>query len=219
MTDDTAIRVLVCDDHPLFRRAVITTLEDAGMHVVAEADNGPEAVIRAIDHAPDVIVMDLRMPGGNGIDATDEIRRARPWSRILVLTVSDDLDELLASMRAGAIGHLRKEESMGLLPDAVRAVYRGGVVLGPALMRGVRLELDRLSRQLETHGSAHGPASWRPTGRQLQLLDLVAGGMDAAEAAAALGLDRAMVRTELRNALEGLRRLSAIDEASATPPS
>lgn len=212
MTDDATLRVLVCDDHPLFRRAVVTALEDSGMQVVAEAATGAEAVERAVDHAPDVTLMDLRMPGGTGIEATERIRRARPWSRVLVLTVSDDLDELLAAIRAGAVGHLRKEDSMGVLPDAVRSVHRGGVVLGPALARAVRLELDRIRRsQRDAPPDPDDPGSWEPSDRQRELLDRLAEGADVPAAAAALGIDASMARTELRAALEGLHRRGRSD--------
>ena len=209
MTTDANLRVLVCDDHPLFRRAVVTTLEDSGLDVVAEAATGTEAVERVIDHAPDVTLMDLRMPEGTGIDATAAIRRARPWARILVLSVSDDLDELVGALRAGALGHLRKEEAMARLGDAVRTVHEGGVVLGPALARAVALELDRLDRTLRDRPVDAGRRSrWGPSNRHTALLDRFAQGDDLAAAAQALGLDPLMARTELRATLEGLHLLA-----------
>jgi DNA-binding NarL/FixJ family response regulator len=215
MTDDATLRVLVCDDHPLFRRAVVTTLEDAGMDIVAEAATGAEAAQRAIDHAPDVTLMDLRMPGGTGIEATAAIRRARPWARVLVLTVSDDLDELLAAVRAGAVGHLRKEDSMAVLPDAVRAVHRGEVIVGPILARGIRLELDRLHREVVEPRRARGNGSiWSLSGRQRDLLAQLIDGADLAGAATGLGIDHATARTELRAVVEGLHRLALLAEAA-----
>lgn len=225
MTAEATLRVLVCDDHPLFRRAVVTSLEDSGLDVVAEAATGAEAVVRVIDHAPDVTLMDLRMPEGTGIDATAAIRRARPWARILVLSVSDDLDELVGALRAGALGHLRKEEAMGRLADAVRTVHEGGVVLGPALARAVGLELDRLDRSLRDRPVRSGRrARWGPSERHWSLLERLAQGDDLAAAAQALGLDPLMARTELRAILEGLHLLAEeeliIDaESSGTPGS
>lgn len=209
MTAEATLRVLVCDDHPLFRRAVVTSLEDSGLDVVAEAATGAEAVVRVIDHAPDVTLMDLRMPQGTGIDATAAIRRARPWARILVLSVSDDLDELVGALRAGALGHLRKEEAMGRLADAVRTLHEGGVVLGPALARAVGLELDRLDRSLRDRPVAAGRRSrWSPSDRHWSLLDRLAQGDDLTAAAQALGLEPLMARTELRATLEGLHLLA-----------
>jgi DNA-binding NarL/FixJ family response regulator len=215
MTDDATLRVLVCDDHPLFRRAVVTSLEDAGLDVVAEAATGAEAVERAVDHAPDVILMDLRMPDGTGIEATAAIRKVRPWSRILVLTVSDDLDELMAAMRAGALGHLRKEESMTVLPDAVRGVHRGEVVVGAPLARALRHELGRLHRDVVEPRRATGDAVWAISDRQRDLLDRLVDGDDLPDAASALGIDLAMARTELRAVVQGLHRLTAVESAAA----
>ena len=215
MSDDTALRVLVCDDHPLFRRAVVTSLEDSGLEVVAEAATGSEAVRRAIDHAPDVILMDLRMPEGTGIEATAAIRRARPWSRVLVLTVSDDLDELLAAMRAGALGHLRKEDSMAVLAGAVRAVHRGEVIVGPSLARALRHELARLERDVAAPRRVEGPDLWTLSDRQADLLDRLVDGLDLAEAASSLGIDLAMARTALRAVVQGVHRLAALEDATA----
>lgn len=202
MTDDATLRVLVCDDHPLFRRAVVTSLEDGGFEVVAEAATGAEAVLRAVDHAPDVIVMDLRMPEGDGIEATAAIRAARPWSRVLALSVSDDLDEIVGAIRAGATGHLRKEESMSVLAESLRLLHHGGVVLGSALARRVRLELDRVA----VSAAEAGDGAWTPTARQLDLIDRLAAGETPDAAAGAVGVAPDLARAELANALEGLRR-------------
>lgn len=202
MTDDATLRVLVCDDHDLFRRAVVTSLEEGGFEVVAEAATGSDAVARAIDHAPDVIVMDLRMPDGHGTEATAAIRAARPWSRILALSVSDDLDEIVGAIRAGATGHLRKEESMTVLAASLRTLHHGGVVLGSQLARRVRLELDRVTEA----ASGGGGRDWAPSPRQLDLVDHLASGRSVEETAASLDVAPDLARAELANALEGLRR-------------
>lgn len=216
MLDDATLRVLVCDDHPLFRRAVVTSLEDAGFDVVAEAESGTEAIARAVDHAPDVVLMDLRMPNGTGTEATAAIRRVRPWTRVLVLTVSDDLDELVSAFRAGAAGHLRKEESMGVLPDAIRTVHIGGVIIGPSLARGIRLEIDGIQRRLaESPPRSATGTIWSLTDRQIDLLGRIAEGAELAAAASSLGIDEAMARTELRAVVEGLHRLGKLDDALA----
>jgi DNA-binding NarL/FixJ family response regulator len=212
MSDDATLRVLVCDDHPLFRRAVVTSLEESGLDVVAEAATGAEAIERAIDHAPDVILMDLRMPEGTGIEATAAIRRVRPWSRVLVLTVSDDLDELMSAIRAGALGHLRKEESMTVLSEAVRGVHRGEVVVGAPLARALRLELERLHRELVEPSRASGREVWAISERQRDLLERIVDGDDLGGAANSLGIDLAMARTELRAVVHGAHRLAAFEE-------
>lgn len=212
------LRVLVCDDHPLFRRAVVTSLEEAGFNVVAEAATGAEAYQRAVDHAPDVVLMDLRMPQGTGVEATAALRRMRPWSKVLVLTVSDDLDELVSAFAAGAMGHLRKEESMGVLPDALHTVHQGGVIVGPALARAIKLEIEGIQRRLQDLPipSATGTL-WRLTDRQAELFDRLAEGASVEAAADALGIHEAMARTEARAALEGLHRLSELALADPDP--
>lgn len=208
---DSRLRIVVCDDHPLFRRAVVTALEEAGFNIVAEAADGVEAYHRAIDHAPDVVLMDLRMPKRNGIEATAAIRRVRPWTKVLVLTVSDDMDEIVSAFAAGAMGHLRKEESMTVLPDALRAIHDGGVILGPALARAIKLEIEGVQRRVEDAGrSTAAQAPWGLTERQAKLFDCLADGADIESAASALGIEVATARTEARTALEGLHRLSEL---------
>jgi DNA-binding NarL/FixJ family response regulator len=195
-------RVLVCEDHALFRRAVVTSLEDADFDVVAEATTGAEAIERARDHAPDLVLMDLRMPDGNGDHATAAITAARPWSRVLVLTVSDDLDEIIGAIRCGASGHLRKEEAMHVLPEVAHEIINGGVHIGPSLARRVRHELGRLTDPF----AALGGNRWKPTDRQLRLVGELAEGADLATAAATAGIPDWAARVELRGALEGLHR-------------
>lgn len=205
------LRILVCDDHALFRRAVVTSLEDAGFEVVAEAETGDEGVARAIEHAPDVVVMDLRMPGGDGASATAAILRARPWTRVLVLTVSDDLDEIVGAITAGAIGHLRKEDAMAVLPDVIREVVDGGVHVGPSLARRIRHELGRLT---DPFASLATPGAWKPSGAQLSLVGDLSEGVALDESARRAGIDPRRARTELRAAIEGLHRRSRSESAT-----
>lgn len=199
---DDRPRVLVCEDHALFRRAVVTALEDADFDVVAEATTGAEAIERARDHTPDLVLMDLRMPEVDGADAIAAISASRPWTRILVLTVSDDLDEIIGAIRAGAIGHLRKEDAMKVLPDVAREVIDGGVHIGPSLARRVRHELGRLTDPF----AGLGGNSWKPTEAQLRLVSEIADGADLASAAATAGIADWAARTELRGAIEGLHQ-------------
>lgn len=220
------LRVLVCDDHALFRRAVVTSLEESGFDVVAEAESGNEAIERATEHAPDLICMDLRMPDGSGIEATAAITRARPWSRVLLLTVSDDIDEIAGAILAGGIGHIRKEEAMSVLAEVAAEVVGGGVHIGRALARRIRLELGRLVDADQVAGAGTGAGldtaddgfaaplvvgpgtcSWRPSAAQLALLDAVSEGRPLADAAHVAGIAPRAARTELRAALEGLHRV------------
>src|SRR3982751_1346794 len=108
MTD--AIRVLICDDHALFRRGLIMVLEsEEGIDVVAEAEDGEEAIAKAEEFAPDVVLMDVRMPRVSGIEATRQIRDVIPTAKILMLTVSDEEEDLYEAIKAGANGYLLKE--------------------------------------------------------------------------------------------------------------
>ncbi|HSL57467.1 MAG TPA: response regulator transcription factor [Acidimicrobiales bacterium] len=199
MAEPLPPRVLVCDDHPLFRRGVVTSLEDGGVDVVAEAADGVEAVELAMAHAPDVVLMDLRMPRAGGVEATAELRRLRPDARIVVLTVGDDLDELADAIRAGARGWLRKEESADQLLDAVAEVAAGGCRVPGPLAARVRSELARVA---ETRPEAL-------TARRDALLAHLVDGGSVASGASALGLPYLTARNELRVALEWVQRAAA----------
>lgn len=199
MTEPLSPRVLVCDDHPLFRRGVVTSLEDGGIEVVAEAADGVEAVELAVAHAPDVVLMDLRMPRATGVEATARIRRLRPDARVLVLTVGDDVDELADAVRAGARGWLRKEESADQLLDAVLEVAAGGCRVPPALASRVRSELARVAES--------SPAALTP--RRDALLAHLADGGSIGSGSSALGIPLLTARNELRVALEWVYRAAA----------
>src|SRR5687767_10117888 len=121
--EDHSIRVLICDDHALYRRGLIMVLEDAtDIEVVAEAENGKQAVAMARRHAPDVILMDVSMPGVDGVEAAGVVTDVLPGVPIVMLTVSESEEDLLAAMKNGAVGYLAKEASITEVADAVRAV-------------------------------------------------------------------------------------------------
>ena len=134
MAGGEPIRVLVCDDHDLFRKGLRMVLEaEEDIVVVAEAADGEQAVARVEELAPDVVLMDVRMPRMGGIDATRVIRQLFPTTRIIVLTVSDEEDDLYGAVKAGANGYLLKEVSIEEVADAVRAVYGGQSLISPSL--------------------------------------------------------------------------------------
>jgi DNA-binding NarL/FixJ family response regulator len=135
VSDD--IRVIIADDHPMFRQGLRALLEALGIEVVGEAENGPAAVQLAHDVQPDVVVMDLHMPGGNGIEATRTITRTSPHIGVLVLTMFRDDDSVFAAMRAGARGYLLKESGAEEIARAVRAVAAGEAIYGPEIARRV----------------------------------------------------------------------------------
>src|SRR3954464_5622410 len=132
MTD--AIRVLIVDDHALFRRGLIMVLEsEEGIEVVAEAEDGDEAIDKAADCAPDVVLMDVRMPKASGIAATRAIADVVPTAKILMLTVSDEEEDLFEAVKAGASGYLLKEISIEEVANAIRAVMTGQSLISPSM--------------------------------------------------------------------------------------
>src|SRR6266540_743266 len=131
---DEPIRVLICDDHALFRRGLIMVLEsEEGIEVVAEAEDGDEALRKAEEFAPDVVLMDVRMPRVSGIEATRAISEVIPTSKILMLTVSDEEEDLYEAVKAGATGYLLKEISIEEVANAVRAVMQGQTLISPSM--------------------------------------------------------------------------------------
>src|SRR5436190_19360449 len=129
-----AIRVLICDDHALFRRGLIMVLEsEDGIEVVAEAEDGEEAIRKAEDVAPDVVLMDVRMPRMSGIEATRAIAEAVPTAKILMLTVSDEEEDLYEAVKAGATGYLLKEIAIEEVANAILSVVTRQSLISPSM--------------------------------------------------------------------------------------
>jgi DNA-binding NarL/FixJ family response regulator len=173
------IRVLVVDDHPLYRQALTTVLHSGGCAVVGTAEDGARGVAMAVELLPDVVLMDLRMPVLNGIEATAEIHRQQPAVRILALTAQDDREEALRVFGAGATGFLTKSAEAQEILDAVRTVHEGGTYVG---------------ERFRTAGARTQPATLLST-RERQVLALMMEGMTDAEAAERLGVS---IRTARR---------------------
>src|SRR5688572_15128343 len=128
------IKVLIADDHVFYREGVRTLLSNSpDVSVVGEASNGDEAITKAAHLQPDVILMDLKMPGINGLDATRQIHEADSRIGVLVITMFDDDDSVFAAMRAGARGYLLKDADKDELVRAIMAVERGGAIFSPAI--------------------------------------------------------------------------------------
>ncbi|HEX2381252.1 MAG TPA: response regulator transcription factor [Acidimicrobiales bacterium] len=202
-----AIRVLICDDHALFRRGLVMVLEsEDGIEVVAEAEDGEEAIRRAQDAAPDVVLMDVRMPRMSGIDATRAISETAPAAKVLMLTVSDEEEDLYEAVKAGATGYLLKEISIEEVANAIRAVVTGQSLISPSMASKLLSEFNNLARQAQQKVVAP-----KLTDRELQVLKLVAQGMSNREAAETLFISENTVKNHVRNILEKLHLHSRME--------
>jgi two-component system NarL family response regulator len=206
------IRVLIADDHERFRRGLKMVLEaEDGMEVVAEAADGNEAVAMVEEQAPDVVLMDVRMPNQNGIEATRTIREVFPSTRIIMLTVSDDEDDLFDAVKAGANGYLLKEVSIEEVADAVRAVVQGQSLISPSMAAKLISEFGSLARRAE--GVQEAPSPPRLSDRELEVLKRVAKGLDNEEIAGELDISPTAVRNHVGNILVKLQLRSRIEAA------
>jgi DNA-binding NarL/FixJ family response regulator len=197
------IRILIADDHPLFRdglRALLESVSD--MQVIGEAATGDEALTQAHVLQPEVILMDLKMPGMNGIEATRRILHTSPHIHILVVTMFEDDDSVFAAIRAGARGYLLKGAAQEETLRAIRAVSHGEAIFGPAIAE----------RLMHYFGSTRpiaksGPAQFFPelTEREYEILTLIAQRKSNADIAARLVLSPKTVRNHVSNILSKLQ--------------
>jgi len=207
---DERLRVLIADDHQLFRRGLRMVLEDEpDIEVVAEAGDGNEAVELAREHAPDVVVLDVRMPGRSGIEAAREIRAQQPGTRILVLTISDDEDDLYEAIKAGANGYLLKEISIDEIGAAVRQIHAGQSLISPAMATKLLDEFTAMVRKDE-QPKEEVPAP-RLTPREMEVLQHIAKGMNNRDIAEALFISENTVKNHVRNILEKLHLRSRME--------
>jgi DNA-binding NarL/FixJ family response regulator len=201
------LRVVIADDQPLMRAGFKTVLEATGsIEVVAEAGDGEEAIRAAEAHAPDVVLMDIRMPRVDGLEAT----RRLPRHRVLILTTFGLDEYIVEALRAGASGFLLKDARPQELVGAVKAVAAGDAVLSTQVTRRL---LDQVAHRLPAPVERDGGALADLTERELEVLRLMAGGRSNAEIAAALVVSEATVKSHVSNLLGklGLRdRVQAV---------
>ena len=196
----TTTRVVVADDHPTFRRglaALLDSLDD--VELVGEAADGDTAVALVAETLPDVVVMDLNMPGINGIDATRRIAVAHPSVAVLVLTMLDEDESVFAAMRAGARGYVVKGADTGDVVRALESVARGDAVFGPAVASRV---LSYLSRPLSARDQVMFPEL---TDREREILELLARGKTNSDIARTLVLSPKTVRNHVSNVFTKLQ--------------
>jgi DNA-binding NarL/FixJ family response regulator len=209
MTDGESIRVVIVDDHALFRRGLDLVLsEEPDIKVVGEAADGIEAVHRAEEMTPDVVVMDVRMPRSTGIEAARRIRERLPDTKVIMLTVSDDEEDLYAAVKAGASGYLLKEISIEELADAVRAVARGHSLISPSMASKLLSEFNALVQQSEERHRSLLPSL---TEREIDVLKLVAKGLSNREISEELYISENTVKNHVRNILEKLHLHSRME--------
>jgi NarL family two-component system response regulator LiaR len=220
------IRVLLVDDHAVVRKGLRALLDrESGIEVTDEAEDGEDAVRAADRFHPDVILMDLEMPGIGGIEATRRIADNHPDTRIVVLTSHASEEDVFPALKAGAFGYLLKHSAPEDVLQAIRQAYRGETVLHPAIARMVLHELHRAPQPKQ-------PATTDPLSeRELEVLRLVAQGMSNQEIASALVVGEATVRSHVsailrklqlasrtQAALYALRQgLATLDEAPPAP--
>jgi DNA-binding NarL/FixJ family response regulator len=204
------IRVIVADDHVVYRRGLQTVMSaEEDIDIVGEADNGRQAVEAAIDLAPDVILMDIRMPRLSGIDACRSIKSNVPSTRIVMLTFSDDEADLFAAVKAGADGYLLKDVPAEDVAEAVRAVNEGHSLVPPSMASRLLAEFAELSRR-QDGDPVETP---RLTGREQEVLRLVARGRRNKDIGDELFISEHTVKNHVRNILEKLQLHSRMEAA------
>jgi DNA-binding NarL/FixJ family response regulator len=195
------VRVLIVDDHDLFRSGLRNLLEDEGVQVVGEAAAGLEALDIVRDVAPDVVVMDLNMPGMTGVEATRHISTIAPLTRVVMLTISDQDNDVIDAILAGACGYLLKDSSIQELIAGIRAAAQGESLISPTIATKV---LQRV-RASSTQPSIESTIRAELSEREIEVLKLIANGKDNAMIAGELHISPKTVKNHISNILMKLQ--------------
>ena len=203
------LRVLLVDDHALFRRGLLGVLSDErDIEVVGEAGDGAEAVERAQELMPDIVLMDVRMPRRSGIEATEEIRDIVPHVKVLMLTVSDEESDLYDAIKAGASGYLLKEIATDEVADAVRSVWAGQSRISPSMASKLLSEFAAMSKKSREGSELPAP---KLTDREMEVLGLLAEGLNNKDIAKQLFISENTVKNHVRNILDKLHMRSRME--------
>jgi DNA-binding NarL/FixJ family response regulator len=205
------IRVLVVDDHPVVRQGVRSVLANhPDIQVIAEAENAPSLFANLESLKPDVVLLDIRLPGQNGIEITQQIKREHPEVKVVILTTYDDDEYLFGALRAGAEGYLLKSASHQVLADSIRQVGRGERLLSPALVNKVMREFQSLAKEKTRVDSGL-------TDQELEMLRMIAAGATNKDIAEKMFWSEVTVKRKVQDTLTKLRvanRAQAVAEAT-----
>ena len=193
-------RLLIVDDLPLFRAGIGSALEAANFQVVGEATTAQDAVDKSRQLQPDVVLLDILMPGGSGLEVVDEIISVSPDSKVLLLTASESEEDLLIGVKAGARGYMTKDTPLDDLIAAIDAIDAGGAALSPT-MAGKLLDV---TNQLLRHEELLASRKPTLTGREIEVLELVAQGNTSREIGGILFISENTVKNHIRNILDKL---------------
>jgi len=193
-------RLLVVDDVPLFRAGLSSALKDAGFDVIAEAGTAEDAVTAAEEYQPDLILLDILMPGLSGLEVVEKIAAVAPDARVVLLTASESEEDLLVGVKAGARGYVTKDAPFDDLVGALHSVDRGGAAVSPN-MTGKLLDV---TRQLLRHQELLLSRKPVLTGRELEVLQLVAQGQTSRQIGLVLYISENTVKNHIRNILDKL---------------
>lgn len=206
---DVTIKILIADDHPVVREGLIAMLNrQEDFDVVGEAKNGAEAVSKTKDLSPDIVLMDLRMPELDGVEAINQIKAARPDTHVIILTTYSDDEYIFRGIEAGARAYLLKDAPREELFKAIRAVNRGESLIQPVVASKL---LDRL-----TELSRRAPSGEELSGREMEVLRLIAKGAANKEIGAQLSISQSTVKTHVSSIFQKLDvndRTGAVTEA------
>jgi DNA-binding NarL/FixJ family response regulator len=202
-------RVLLVDDHDLFRTGLRNLLDEQAVEVVGECDNGTDALRAVRELAPDVVVMDLNMPGISGVEATRQISMIAPLTRVLVLTISDQDADVMDAILAGACGYLLKDASITVLMDGIRAAFVGESLISPTIA-------TKVLQRVRASGASHHDAELiqnELSDRELEVLKLIANGKDNGMIALELHISPKTVKNHISNILMKLQIENRIQAA------
>jgi DNA-binding NarL/FixJ family response regulator len=203
------LRVLLVDDHDLFRTGLKNLLAEQGLQIAGEAENG-DVAIRLVDElAPDVVVMDLNMPGPSGIETIRQITANSPLARVVVLTISDDDADVVNAVMAGACGYLLKDASVDQLVAGIRAAAAGESLISPQ----IAAKMLQLLRAQQSNADAAETIRTELSDREIQVLKLIANGKDNAEIARQLFISPKTVKNHISNILMKLQIENRIQAA------